>query len=375
MVDLPIFPYTAVQLTGTINRTPNVYGLLNDLDLFPRQGIASRIVEVRRENNLISVLSSREIGGPPVVQDRSLGNALYFGVPHFPLQDVIKPQDLQSWLMVVGNTAEPNTLELETAKRLRSLRNRHAITLEWLRLQALLGNITDGDGNLIYNLYTAFGITQSTVDFNFSSSTADITGATDQVIDTVQKNLLGETSTGVEVICSTLWFNSLISHPNTVKYFVNFEGKRDGSTGGAAKMVSQDRIDRGGQWGRTFEFQGITYREYKGYVPVRVAGVLTNVSFMSGLSAVAYPVGTTDMFRTYFAPADDLRYANTLGLDVYVSPDIKAHGKGVELLTESNPLPLVRRPEAVVLLTSIGGPTAGLTSWTPSTPAPGLPNA
>ena len=367
MVDIPIFPYTAVQLTGTMQRIPNVYGLLNDLNLFPKRSITSRIVEIRRENGVLSVLSAKERGAPASVAARNLGNSIYLECPHFPFEDLIRPEDLQSMLQVTGPTAAPRTLPDEMARRLLNIRRHHAITLEWLRMSSLLGNITDGDGNTIYNPYTVFGIAQTTIDFLLGTATTDVTSLVDQLYATIQANLLGETMDGIEIIASPSWFNQFISHPNVIKFFVNFEGKKNGETGGAAAQVSQERVKRGGQWGRVFEYQGLTIREYKGYAPVRVGGVLTTTPFMAANTAIAYPAGTQDMFATYFAPANDIRYVNTPGEEIYISPEILDHGKGVSLLTESDPLPICRRPEAVVLLQSSTSPAPA----TPPMPVPG----
>ena len=59
------------------------------------------------------------------------------------------------------------------------------------------------------------------------------------------------------------------------------------------------------------------------------------------------------MFRTYDAPANDIRFVGEIGAEIYVSPDILKHGKGIELKSESNPLAVCKRPEATVqILTS-----------------------
>ena len=58
------------------------------------------------------------------------------------------------------------------------------------------------------------------------------------------------------------------------------------------------------------------------------------------------------MFKTWDAPANDIRYVNTRGQPIYVSPRVLEHGQGLELLSQSNTLPVVRRPQATVQITS-----------------------
>jgi hypothetical protein len=96
--------------------------------------------------------------------------------------------------------------------------------------------------------------------------------------------------------------------------------------------------------GRVFDYQNIRWREYYGIAPVN--GVST--PFVAVDKGHARPVGTMDTFKTHFAPANDIRFVNTPGQEIYISPEILEHGQGVELLTQSNPLAICRRPEVLV---------------------------
>jgi hypothetical protein len=330
------FPYTAVQLTGTINRIPNLYGLLNDFDVFPSAGSISTLVEIRREENTLAVLPAVERGGPATVAKRTPGDTLYFEIPHFPLDDAISPRDLQNMLTVVGASAHPRTLEEEVAKRLFAIRNRHAITLEWVRMGALKGLITDGKGNTIYDLYSAFNLVKPIIYFDLANAAADIVGKCAQLFETIATNLRGETMNGIEVIVSSNFFNAFVEHPKVNKYWLNWQA--------ANQMQTMPRGKVGGQYGRVFSFQQIDFREYYGSAPVN--GVSTK--FVADGKGHARPLGTMDSFKTHFAPANDIRFVNTPGQEIYISPKILDHGQGVEMHTESNPLAICRRPEVLV---------------------------
>lgn len=330
------FPFTAVQLTGTINRIPNLYGLLNDFDVFPGDGSISTLVEVRREENTLAVLPAVDRGGPPTVAKRTPGDTLYFEIPHFPFEDTIGPKDLQNMVTVVGNSVRPRTLEDELAKRLFKIRNVHAITLEWIRVGALKGLITDGKGNTLYDLFAAFNLTKTIIYFDLSNANADIVGKCAQLFETVATNLRGETMNGIEVVVSSGFFNAFVEHPKVNKYWLNWQS--------AGEMQRMPRGKVGGQYGRVFSFQQITFREYYGSAPVN--GVTTK--FVADGKGHARPLGTMDSFKTYFAPAEDIRFVNTPGQEIYISPETLDHGQGVELLTQSNPLAICRRPEVLV---------------------------
>ncbi len=339
-MDITTFPYTAVQLTTQVNRIPNLYGLINDLDVFPSFGSISTIVEVRREEFTLSILPARERGAPASLAERKRGDALFFEVPHFPHDDVIRPADLQNMLMQVGNTLQPKNLEVEVAKRLRQIRNKHAITREWLRMSALKGQIVDGDGTLLYDLYDAFGFTKVTIYFDLANANADIVGACQQLFQQIATNLRGEVMSHVRVICDPSFFSKLIEHPKVNKYWLNWEA--------AGRVANLSRKKEGGQFGRRFIFQQIEFMDYYGFASAKRNGVLTSLPFVDAGKGHAYPVDTMDTFGTFDAPPEDIRFTNEPGQEIFISPKILDHGAGVEFHTQSNPLPLCKRPEVLV---------------------------
>jgi hypothetical protein len=57
------------------------------------------------------------------------------------------------------------------ARHLETMRNKHAITLEHLRMGALKGVILDADGSTLYDLFDEFDITPKTVNFALNADT------------------------------------------------------------------------------------------------------------------------------------------------------------------------------------------------------------
>lgn len=330
------FPYTATDLTEQINRIPNSYGLLRAMGLFSEEGVISTTVEIRIEDGILVVLASRERGAPGVPAARETGKTLFFQVPHFPHRDLIKPADIQNILIMAGRTKRPGTLEDELAKRLNNLRNNHAITLEYVRMGALKGEIKDGDGTTIYDLYDEFDIVQKSVDFVLGTAGTDIMAKAEEVTDHIITNLKGEVANGIEVQVDGLFFNKLIQHPKVEKYWLQT------NTAGTLANMERDRL--GGNWGRVFEFANIMWRENKTMFPLK-AGAEKALADSTG---VAYPLGTLDTFKTWFAPADTMQTLNAPGDQIFVSSEVLDHGKGIDLWSESNPLAIVKRPELVV---------------------------
>ncbi|WP_297105162.1 major capsid protein [uncultured Devosia sp.] len=340
------FPYTHVDLTEQVNRIPNSYGLIRAMGLFDNEGTISTIVEIRIENGVLRVLPAKDRGAPGTPAQREAGNTIFVEVPHFPDLDLISPQDIQNLMIIVGRSKRPATLDDEMVKRLANIRNNHDITLEYMRMGALKGLIKDGNGQTIYNLYEVFNQTPQEVDFLLGTDGTDVIAKCDQVFQKVSENLRGETMSGVEVLVDNTFFNRLIQHPKVEKYWTTNQA-------GIQAIAQMERQNLGGQWGRVFDFQNLRFREYYGSAPVRnVNNEVVNERFIATNEGHAFPTGTRDTFKTWFAPANDVRFVNTVGQDIYISPDILKHGAGIELKSESNPLAICKRPEVLIKVKS-----------------------
>ena len=247
----------------------------------------------------------------------------------------------------MAQTKRLTTVEEETAKRLFDIRNTHAVTREWVRAGALQGLIQDGNSQTIYNLYTVFGISNTTVDFLLGTDGTDINAKCSAVWQQVTTNLKGEVMNGIEAIVDPNFFEAFIAHPNVAQFWLNAEQ--------ALQLANIVRKERGGNmWGREFFFGRILFREYYGTAPIKTSPIaaISSAPFWASKTGTAYPIGTRNMFRTYDAPAHDLRFVNTMGNEIYVSPKFLDHGEGLELKSESNCLAINRRPAAVVQILS-----------------------
>lgn len=341
-----IFPYTGTDLTEQVNRIPNSYGLIRAMGLFSEEGVISTIVEIRLENGVLRVLPAKERGAPGTPGQRETGNTIFMEVPHFPDLDLITPQDIQNMLIVMGRSKRPTTLDDEMTRRLANIRNNHDITLEYLRMSALKGLLKDGNGQTLYNLYEVFDRTPKEVDFVLGTDGTNIIAKCDEVFQHIATNLLGETMSGVEVLVDNSFFNRLIQHPKVEKYWTTNQQ-------GIQAIAQIERQNLGGQFGRIFDFQNLRFREYYGSAPVRDANnAVVNERFIATNEGHAFPTGTRDTFKTWFAPANDLRHVNTVGQQVYISPEILKHGEGIELKSESDPLAVCKRPEVLVKVKS-----------------------
>lgn len=324
--------FNMVSLTKAINILPNNYGRLREMNLFPARGVRTRQVIVEEKAGVLNLLPTLPPGSPGTTGTRGKRTVRSFNIPHIPHDDVILPSEYDG-IRAFGSETEMEALSAIVNDHQQSMRNKHAITLEHLRMGALKGIILDADASVLYNLYTEFGITAKTIDFVLDTDTTDVRGKCLDVSRHIDDNLKGEVSDGVHALCSQTFFDSLISHTNVEKAFVYHQ-------------EASERL--GGDPRKGFRFGGIVFEEYRGQSTDPDGNVR---KFIADDEAHAFPTGTMDTFETILAPADFLETANTLGQELYSKMEPRKFGRGMDLHTQSNPLPICYRPGVLVKLT------------------------
>lgn len=342
-----VFPFTAIDLTSMVDVMPNQWGLLGDMGMFPEEGADSTIVEIDYRDGYVSVMAPANRGTIPQADSGDQEAGLFFKIPHFPGIDLITPRDLENrWAFVRGD-GQPRrrrTLEDEVNRRIQKIKMRHDVTKEYLRVGAVGGNLLDRNGNTIYNLFTAFSITQEVFEFIFSNPNFNVREFTYEVARYIELNLHGDVSDGVTALVAPEFFEALTEHPNVKSFFLQnptapgFQGDlRKGFMFGAIKFI---------EYNAQFPTQplgGILQQQTQG-----MGGVTRMIPASTGY---AFPAGTRDSFRAYNAPIDTVSGVSKEGISLFISPEVLKHQKGVELYHESNPLPICRRPNVLCQLT------------------------
>lgn len=326
--------FSAVELTAAVNVVPNTYGRLQQMNLFPSEPIATTTVAVQFANGVVNLLPTRQRGGPPSLGVPERRNARTFQIAHIPHDDYVTAADVQN-RMAPGAGGLDSVMDLVNRK-LASMRRKHAITLEHMRMGALKGAVLDYDGSEIVNFFTEFGVTEKTVNFALGTATTNVAGKVREVVAHIEDNLMGDTMTGIHALCSSEFFESLITHDKVQEAYKYFA---------AAQNPLRDDVRRG------FMYHGVMFEEYRGTATqLNEDGTTTTRRFIPANEARFFPVGTTETFSTYFAPADIIGEVN-------VSPDTEVYAaqardaefdRWVKLHTQSNPLPVVKRPALLV---------------------------
>jgi hypothetical protein len=144
--------FSMASLTAAINLIPNRYGRLEALNLFPAKPVRTRQIIVEEYAGRLNLLPTKPPGSPGTVGERGKRKLRSFVIPHIPHDDVVLPEEVQG-IRAFGSETEMEAISGVLARHLETMRNKHAITLEHLRMGALKGEILDADGSVIYNLF------------------------------------------------------------------------------------------------------------------------------------------------------------------------------------------------------------------------------
>jgi len=320
--------FNMVALTTAINKIPNNYGRLEQLNLMPAEGVRTRTILIEEMSGVLNLLPTMPVGAPGSLGTQGKRKVRSFVIPHIPHDDVVLPEEVQG-LRAFGSENDVEALSNLIARKLQNMRNKHAITLEHLRMGALKGVILDADGSTLYNLYSEFGISPKSVNFALSTSTTEVLLKVLEVKRHIEDNLRGEFMTGIMCLCSQGFFDALTTHTKVKEAYQRWQNGQI--------LFTDNRTN--------FSFGGIVFEEYRGQA-TDIAGTVRK--FIADDEAHFFPLGTASTFRSHFAPADFNETANTLGLPLYAKQAPRKFDRGTDIHTQSNPLPICLRPEILV---------------------------
>ena len=320
--------FSMSSLTAAINILPNNYGLMESMGLFPPKPVRFRSVAVEEKNGILTLLPTMPVGSPGTVGVRGKRKLRSFAIPHIPHDDVVLPEEVQG-IRAFGSETEVQTVASVMAEHLQTMRNKHAITLEHLRIGALKGIILDADGSEIYNLFDQFEITQKVINFQLTTPATKVMEKCLELKRYLGKNLKGERMTGVHCLVSSDFFDKFTGHDEVKEAYQRW----------------QDGLALRSDMRSGFTFAGITFEEYAGEASDGDGNVR---AFIEDGEGHAFPLGTVDTFATYFAPADFNETANTLGQPLYAKQEPRKFDRGTDIHTLSNPLPMCHRPAVLV---------------------------
>lgn len=321
--------FSFVSLTDAINNVPFVPGRIGEMGLFSESGITTTDVEIENQDGYLELISPTERGGPGETRRKTGRSVRKLVTSHFQVDDTIKASEVQN-VREFGTTGQLRTVETYLSNRMAIITPSFDATLEHQRVGAVKGVILDKNSNVVYNLYNEFGIpTPGDIGFDLSPA-GKLRAQCAKIVRIMAQSLGGVAMRGVGALVGDDFWDALITHPDVEKTYMYQEGQRL----------------RDGLPYQQLTFGGITWENYRGYVPKNDgSGKVT--PFIDPGEARAYPMGVPNLFRTVFAPADYMETVNTIGLPRYAKFVPFRNDKGGELEMQTNPLSYCTRPGAL----------------------------
>lgn len=311
--------FTTVALTAAINKAPFKPSRLGQLGLFSESGITSTTAVVEEKDGQLELVQTSPRGGPATAVGSSKRTARAFMTYHVEKIARIVGDSVQG-VRAFGSDSADEAVATVVSQRLATLRAMIEVTLEYHRVNAMKGVLLDADGSTLVDLFTAFGVAQNTGAIDTSAAVRSQVVA---LIRSIESELGATPVSSYRAFCGKDFFDTLIEADSVAESLKYQEG-----------AVLRTDVRTG------FQYGGVTWEEYRGSV--------SGQAFVADDKAYLVPEGT-DLFQTYFAPADYIEAVNTIGLPLYAKLAVdEKWNKHVDVQAQSNPLCLCLRPRAVV---------------------------
>lgn len=220
--------FQLTDLTQDLMLIPNTWGLINELNIFSPESVSQHSVTVESTSGTLGLITDRVRGDRNNVSRDELRTLRSFPVPHFPLDDAVKPEDIQG-VRAYGTSEAAETEANVIARKLERIRRNHAVTLEFARAQALTqGTIYAPNGTVSGNYYTEFGVTRKEIDFVLGTATTNLLAKSEEGIAHIQDNILsGESVNNIIVLCSPEFFSKLIDHASVKEAYKYYSSTQE----------------------------------------------------------------------------------------------------------------------------------------------------
>lgn len=315
-----------IPLSQAMSLMPYQPTRIRELGYFGEEGINTVTMMVEMEQGVLSLVPTAPRGSAGKVETLGRRNVRPFMSVHLPQRVSLAADEVQG-LRAFGSQTETEVAMDRLNKKLAFAKRNLDLTIEYQRIGAIKGKILDSDGStVITDLFSEFGVSQSTKDMALDNAGTQVFLKFIELRRQIEDALGASTYSQIRVLCSSGFYDALSQHTAIIDSF-------------KYQMAQVTRADNRKGFEPT---PGIIFEEYR--------GLLNGNAFIDANCAYAIPEGVPDLFKTYYSPADMMSTVNTMGLPYYASIELMDHEKGVDVLTQSNPLHLCNRPAAIVKL-------------------------
>lgn len=320
--------FSVTKLSLAIQELPYVPGQISRAGIFGEEGIETTTFSIESRGMTLGLVPSQSRGAPNgKIQVNDKAKLIPFNTLHLPQRwEILADEVLNK--RAFGSESELEMAQTLVNRKVAKCLQDHAFTMEYQRLGALRGQVLDADGTtVLLDLFTTFGISQTTFSFVLGTAGTDVNNKCVQVARLMDEKLDGIGYSGLRAYVSPSFYDKFTTHASVKEAFSLWNTNTN--------FLQTDNR-------RGFVFGGIEWIEYRGRAPVALA---TDEAYL-------VPLGVSDLAKTYYAPANYMETVGTTGLPYYAKMEPMSMNKGMEGEFQSNPISIVTRPQAIIKLTA-----------------------
>lgn len=316
--------FTQLSLTAAITKGTFVPQQLATTGLWQEAGTMSPTALIEELQEIVGQAPVKPRGAPGTVVLNDKRKLRSVVIPHIPQVGRITADEIRN-LRAFGSDQQTESLTNMRDQQLAKMRRKIDTTREAHRLLNLKNKFIDANGDEAL-LSTFFGVSApASISLALNSDSTKVLDKCAQIIDAVEA-ALDETYEEINVQCDPTMWGPLISHPKVMEVYLGYAGA----------------AERAGNILQSFVFGNIRWHRYRG----------TSASRVGEKRAYAYPTGVDNMFITRFAPSTWLDSLGVEGLPYYARARMSEQMDAVILDSQSNPVNMCTRPNAVIELTT-----------------------
>ena len=333
--------FKTTEWTEAINEIEPQYGLINGSGLFVGSGTTEKAVVFDKITDTTTLLPQAVRGSRGFATGHEKGvDTFSLPLAYFKGLDSLTVEDIYRW-RVPGST-DKETVARAAAEKLNDLRFLGDQMQEYLKCQALKGIFKTPDQTTVADMFTEFGQTQQTVDFDLDTNTTDVNAKIMELKRKVKAGLKTSTMNGIDVYVDEDFYDALVGHASMKNYYL---------VGDQASRVYREDTARYTEWGVQdwFEHKGVRFICYN---PTFNLPSGSTEDFLSSKTGIAVPRGARGLFRSYFGPSNKMSAAGAPGVEMYVRTYMDPRDEFVDFELEMAPLHFCTQPLSLVSLTT-----------------------
>jgi len=313
------------------------FGLINGQNLFTTTGTTEKAIVFDKDTSTTTLLPQAVRGAkvPTTGHERKVET---FSLPltYFKHIDTLTAEDILGWR--APGVQDKETVARAAAEKVSDIRFLADQMQEYLKCQALKGIFKTPDQTVVANMFTEFGVTQQTVDFDLDTGTTDVNSKIMELKRKVKAGLKTSSMNGVDMYVDELFFDKLVSHASMKSYYL---------VGDQSSSPYRAATEQYTAWGvqDMFEHKGVRFICYN---PTFNLPSGSTEDFLADNSGIALPRGARNLFRGVYGPSNKMSAIGAPGQEMFLRTYLDPRDDFVDFELEMANLFYCTQPSSLV---------------------------